>query len=195
MATPMANRLRELREAKGLTRKALAELVGTGPTMILKLESGDRRLSDLWASRFAPHLDVQPYEIFMPHSDRPEVRWVPVIGSVSCGNWQEAIEHPQGFVPAVATGARVFGLRPEGDSMDLLISEDGYALVDPDEVDLLDGKVYVIANGERETTAKRYKANPARLVPCSTNPAHKEILVGSEPFMVVGRVIQVVTPV
>lgn len=191
----MANRLRELRERKQLTRAALASLAGTGATQVNKLESGERRLSDHWAQRLAPHLGVEPYELFMPASNLPSVRWVPVIGQVSCGNLEEAIENAEGFVPTINGGPRVFALRPNGDSMNLLIPEYGYALVDPDQIDLIDGKVYVVVNGNSESTAKRYRASPARLVPCSTNDTHSEIVIGSEPFTVVGRVIEVVTPV
>jgi repressor LexA len=191
----MANRLREFRERKGLSRKALAALAGTGPTQLNKLESGERRLSDHWAQRLAIHLEVEPYEMFMEANELPPVRWVPVIGEVSCGNWEEAVEHAEGHVPTTSGGPRVFALRPKGDSMDLLIPEEGYALVDPDQVDLIDAKIYVVSNGRNETTAKRYRASPARLVPCSTNPTHHEIVIGSHPFTVVGRVIEVVIPV
>lgn len=191
----MGNRLREFREKAGLTRKALAALVETGHTQINKLETGERRLSDHWAGRLAPHLGVEPYELFMADEGLPQVQWVPLIGEVACGNWREAVESPEGYVPTVGVGKRTFALRPVGDSMDLLIPEEGYALVDPDELDLIDAKIYVIANAEGETTAKRYRSNPARLVPCSTNPAHRELVVGSEPFSVIGRIVQVVSPV
>ena len=191
----MANRIRDLREEKQLSRAALATLVGTGATQINKLETGERRLSDHWAQRIAPHLGVEPYELFMSAGQTRTVRWVPIIGEVSCGNLTEAMERPDGFVPTTSGGPRVFALRPLGDSMNLLIDESGYALVDPDQIDLLDGRVYVVVNGHNETTAKRYRASPARLVPCSTNDTHKDIVIGSEPFTVVGRVIEVVKPV
>ncbi len=131
----------------------------------------------------------------MPAGQTRAVRWVPVIGEVSCGNLTEAIESAQGYVPTTSGGPRVFALKPLGDSMNLLIDESGYALVDPDQVDLIDGKVYVVVNGQCESTAKRFRASPARLVPCSTNDTHREIVIGSEPFTVVGRVIEVVRPV
>ncbi|KZE09144.1 MULTISPECIES: S24 family peptidase [Sphingomonas] len=191
----MANRIRTLREEKQLTRAALAALAGTGATQINKLETGERRLSDHWAQRLAPHLGVEPYELFMDAGQTRTVRWVPIIGEVSCGNLTEAIERPDGFVPTTSGGPRVFALKPRGDSMNLLIDESGYALVDPDQVDLIDGKVYVVVNGQNETTAKRFRASPARLVPCSTNDTHTDIVIGSEPFTVVGRIIEVVRPV
>jgi repressor LexA len=41
-----------------------------------------------------------------------------------------------------------------------------------------------------EATFKQFKADPARFVPCSTNPAHQDIRIGSgQAFELVGRVI------
>lgn len=186
---PMKNRVKELRKAKGLTQPQLAELIGTTKNQLIKLESGDRRLSDHWANRIAPHLGVQPYELFMAQPHAGFLREVPLIGHIACGDWQAAIEHAEGSVPAVAGGPRVFALRAQGDSMDQIITDGGYVYVDPDDTDLIDGKVYAIMNGDGETTAKRFRASPARLVPCSNNPVHKEISLGKDKYNVIGRVI------
>lgn len=48
-----ARRLRELREAAGLSRPELAELVGTIPGQIQKLEIGDRKLTVEWMERLS----------------------------------------------------------------------------------------------------------------------------------------------
>ena len=186
----MKNRIKELREARSLTQPELAELAGTTKNQLVKLESGSRRLSDHWAQRIAPHLGVQPYELFMPEHAVTPLRAVPLVGNISCGNWQEAVENALGQVPATVDGGpRVFALKAIGDSMDDLIAEGGYVYVDPDDTDLIDCKIYVILNSEGEATAKKFKVDPARLVPCSSNPAHKEMMIGGEAFTVVGRVI------
>jgi len=191
----MGNRVKALRKAAGLTQTELAALAGTTKNQLVKLEAGNRRLSDHWAQRLAPHLNVQPYELFMPdQSDVDAMRMVPLVGSISCGDWIEAVEHAEAMVPTVAKGARVFALRADGDSMDQLIQVNGYVYVDPDDCDLIDGKVYAVMNGDSETTAKRYKANPARLVPCSSNPRHKEIEIGKESFTVIGRIVGTYSP-
>lgn len=191
----MGNRIKELRKAAGLTQPQLAELAGTTKNQLVKLESSDRRLSDHWAERLAPHLNVKPYELFMSaESAANSLRFVPLVGHIACGNWREAVEHAMGAVPTVATGANVFALQAVGDSMDKLIHEGGYIYVDPDDRDLIDGKNYVVMNGESETTAKQYRANPARLVPCSNNPEHKEIIIGGEGFTVIGRVVGAYSP-
>ena len=191
----MGNRIKELRIAAGLSQPELAALANTTKNQLAKLESGGRRLSDHWAQRLAPHLGVQPFELFMPaEAFSHSLRLIPLVGTISCGDWQEAVEHAEGMVPAVDGGSRVFALRAQGDSMDRLIQAEGYVYVDPDDCDLLDGKIYAVLNGSGETTAKQYQANPARLVPCSTNPTHKETILGHDQFTVIGRIVGTYSP-
>lgn len=189
----MTNRIRALRETHGFSRKLLAEMVGTTANQLVKLENGDRRLSDHWADRLAPALGVQPYELLMPDTAPISLRMVPVIGSVSCGNWKEAVQSASRTVPSVFGGPKSFALEPDGDSMNLLIQDGGYIIVDPDQMELRDGKAYVVMNEDGETTAKRYRAKPPRLEPCSTNPEHQTIAIGEFPFRVIGRVVGVMT--
>lgn len=58
MTTDAAKRLKELRESRKLSRRALAELVNCGESQIVKLERGDRRLTLDWVNRLARALDV-----------------------------------------------------------------------------------------------------------------------------------------
>lgn len=190
----MGNRIKELRNAASLTQDQLAKLAGTTKNQLIKLESGGRRLSDHWAQRLAPHLGVQAYELFMPENAQTPLRFVPLVGTISCGNWQDAVEQPEGHVPAISKGMNVFALRAQGDSMDKLIEPDGYVYVDPDDTDLIDGKIYAVINEAGESSAKQYRANPARLAPCSNNPEHKETVVGSDPFTVIGRIMGSYSP-
>lgn len=190
----MKNRIKELRVAAGLTQPKLARLAGTTKNQLAKLESGDRRLSDHWAQRLAPHLGVNPYELFMPASSIIPLRFVPVVGHIASGRWQEAIENAEGHVPAVSGGNNVFALKARGDSMDMLIEPQGYVYVDPDDRELIDGCIYVVVGGDGEATARTFHASPARLAPCSANPALEEIVVGSGHFSVIGRVIGSYSP-
>lgn len=190
----MNNRIRELREGKGLSRNKLAGLAGTTANQLVKLENGARRLSDHWASRLASHLDVQPFELMMPAGTNADVKWIPMIGEIACGAWREAIVSATEMVPSSHGGKNSFALRPIGDSMNELLDESGFVVVDPDQTDLIDGKVYAVMNGDGETTAKRYRAVPPRLMPCSTNPAHQPIIIGQEDFRVIGRCVEVMSP-
>ena len=74
--------------------------------------------------------------------------------------------------------------------MDLIVANGTILIIDPDDKALWPGKRYVIASEEgRESTFKEFQADPARLVPCSSNDEHKEILLGGEPVVILGRVI------
>jgi transcriptional regulator with XRE-family HTH domain len=59
----MKNRLREIREEKGLTLEEVAELVETSNQQIFRLEMGQRKLTLEWLSRLSAALGVSPLEI------------------------------------------------------------------------------------------------------------------------------------
>ncbi|MCR9256204.1 MAG: LexA family transcriptional regulator [Alphaproteobacteria bacterium] len=60
----MKNRLKELRNAAGLSTYDLGAKVGATNSQISKLENGKTQLSMQWAERLAPHLGVDPLELF-----------------------------------------------------------------------------------------------------------------------------------
>jgi transcriptional regulator with XRE-family HTH domain len=62
-AEPLTNRLQALREARGLTLRDLAALVGTSNQQLNKLELGKRQLTTAWLSRLAAALRCHPWEI------------------------------------------------------------------------------------------------------------------------------------
>lgn len=57
------NRLKELREVRGLSLAALAALVGTTNQQISHLELGKRQLTVEWLVRIARALDCHPWAI------------------------------------------------------------------------------------------------------------------------------------
>lgn len=59
----MGNRIAEVRKAKGLTIKKLAELVGTSSQQISHLEKGHRRLTVEWMERIAEALNCHPSDL------------------------------------------------------------------------------------------------------------------------------------
>lgn len=60
------NRIRELREAAGLTTQQLADRVGTSQPQITRLETGGRRLTLHWMQRLADALNVEPQDLIAP---------------------------------------------------------------------------------------------------------------------------------
>lgn len=64
------NRIRELREAKGLSQVQLAEMANVTPSALNKVEMGKRGLDQQWMRRLAPLLDCEPADL-LPDEDNP----------------------------------------------------------------------------------------------------------------------------
>lgn len=78
-------------------------------------------------------------------------------------------------------------LRVVGDSMDRISPPDSIIFVDRKDKVLVPNACYVISNDGGEATYKRFRSNPMRFEPVSTNPAHEPIYPSREP-LIVGRV-------
>ena len=168
----------------GLTQSEVGEMLGLTQVQMSKSLKGGRRFT-------VPEWQRLQEILGEAGSDIQPSRSIPIIGLVAAGNWREAVQQSRDAmpVPDPRTPPNAFALEVTGDSMDLLVDDGGTVIVDPDDKALFPNRYYVILNAEGETTFKQFKADPARLVPCSTNPSHREIAIGGEPFEVVGRVI------
>ncbi len=59
----MNNKIKELREEKGLSQQDLADRAHTSFQQISKLEKGERTLTPAWAKRLAKALDTEPIQV------------------------------------------------------------------------------------------------------------------------------------
>jgi SOS-response transcriptional repressor LexA len=82
---------------------------------------------------------------------------------------------------------RWIALRVEGDSMDRISPPGSLIFVNLADRRLVTNACYIIANDDGEATYKRFRANPPRFEPVSTNPVHEPIFPDGEPT-VLGRV-------
>lgn len=181
------DQIRERMKERGFNQADLADLLGIDPTAVSKRLTGKR------AFKHHEMLKIEAWlggPIAEQSFDGQPVRMVPIIGQVTAGSWREAIQQPLGHMPAPNdVGANTFALRVQGDSMDLEIEDGGIVMVNTEDKALYPGRLFVVLNGNGETTFKQFAADPARLEPRSTNPAHTPIMIGEgEPFTVVGRV-------
>ncbi len=179
----LVERIKAEAKARGETQKGLATVAGLpSQSAVSNVFKGLRRLSIEEANRLKDYLGIE---------DEPQVQWVPVIGLASAGAWQEAILTPvRTFpVPRGTAGKRSFGVEIKGDSMDRLLPEGGWAVVDPDQRTLFAGRVYLIQNDDHEATVKRYCGDPARFEPVSNNPDHEPFTLDGKPYTVIGRIV------
>jgi repressor LexA len=177
--------LNEWVAAKRGRQAAVARALGLEADKVNKSVRGTRE----WSAREVDAIRAM-MRAELEQSAEP-VRFIPLLGNVPAGSFREAVKNARGHipVPAGSVAANAYALYPEGDSMDLVITPGSMIILDPDDRDLYPGRLYVIQNQSGETTFKKYEADPARLVPCSSNPAHKDIVIGREPFDVLARVV------
>lgn len=201
--------VRQTMKQRGISQVMLAEALGfPGQSAISALLSGKRRVTVDEAAgiyRFlgldSPASAVEPASVRAHPAESSAALdgygIVPVIGIAGAGRWREAVELPQGFmpVPGRLAGPGVFGIEVCGDSMDLLIEDGGLILVDPMQKELAPGSVYLIANSRAEATVKRYRRDPARFEPCSSNPDYRPFLVSEDDFSVLGKIVWKSAPV
>lgn len=123
--------------------------------------------------------------------DAPRAAVIPIVTWVSAGAMAQE-EGQQDVIGQVETGrldprGRWVALRVEGDSMDRISPPGSVILVNLNDRRLVPNACYVISNGDGDVTYKRFRPNPSRFEPVSTNPSHEPIFPDGEP-VVVGRV-------
>jgi len=169
----------------GVSQQALAEGAGlTHRSAVAKILAGERQVKVDEAARIYNFLRLVPIE-------QERTRVVPIIGFASAGRWREAVEMPIGrmTLPHHVAGARAFAVEVQGDSMNKLIEDGGWIVVDPDDKVLAPGKTYLLQNAEFEVTVKQYQKTPARFEPVSSNSEHECFLASDHDFVVLGRVV------
>lgn len=167
---------------------------------VIKLASLYGTTTDtLLCSKFA-----QPIEELIPASNGSLFTDVPHVGSIAAGTPIEMMEiedtqpvptkvmekHPDAFLLTV-----------EGHSMDRILPDGCYALIDPCDDIEHDGQPYAICVNGYNATIKRVKklANGFELAPDSTDPTYKPKIYdygeeGTEQITVIGRVVYHVIP-
>jgi SOS-response transcriptional repressor LexA len=161
----MKNRIKTLREARGLSQDELAKRAATTRQQIFRLEKNQRRLSDVWIERLARALDCDPGELLTapPVGAAEHVRALPVIDQVQAGDWTPPADpyakgHGLGHVyPATLVGGRAFALEIRGDSMEPEFHAGDRVIVDPDVAPLPGDYVVAKLEDEQDATFKKYR--------------------------------------
>jgi SOS-response transcriptional repressor LexA len=188
-------RLREAREAAGFkTAKDAAQSMGVPYGTYSLHETGARgiaRAVELYARRLHVSVDWLLRGIGPgPRNKKAAAVGIPLLSWVSAGAMS------RDDVGDEALGVLDIGhlpdgdwiaLRVEGDSMDRISPPESVILVNRKDRRLVANACYVVSDISGNATYKRYRPNPPRFEPVSTNPVHEPIYPDNE-VPVVGRV-------
>ena len=205
MNTPN-QRLRRAREKAGFaTAKDAALAMGVPVSTYIGHENGHRgfpagrapqyarrfRVTEEWLLYGKGEADLEPA---IPEGAEQVVK-VPLLGDVPAGPVREAIQRSSGFVLAPESDAPKdsYALRVSGESMNIKAPNGCTIIINPNDTALFPGKRYVIRTADGEVTFKEYQDGPARLVAVSTFDSYEDIVLGSEPIDVLGRVTSATT--
>lgn len=202
------NRLKELRG--DLSQAKFAKPLGLSQQNYGNYERGEQRINQELLTKICKTykcttewlLGLDNVKTFVI----PEMQFVevPLYGSIAAGVPIEMIEVHDIFpIPAKVHEKypKAFLLEVKGTSMDKVLPDGCYALVNPcDDVDV-DNKPYAVCVNGYDATIKRVRrlANGIELAPYSTDPTHKPKVYdygeeGTEEITIIGRVVYHVLP-
>lgn len=135
----------------------------------------------------------------LPTMDMARTISIPLVGSIACGGPLLAEENIQTYIPVstslLKTGSKYFLLRAVGDSMDKAGINSG-DLVLVKQQNAAENGQNIVALIDDDATLKEYqhKGNVVTLIPRSSNPKHKPIILEKE-FKIQGVVITAISNV
>lgn len=180
------------------TAQAAAESLGMKYPTYAAHENGSRsvpRAYEKYARRYRVSLDwllrgigAGPGET--DHEDTNHVFEIPLVSGISAGALQrDDLRDEQ--IGTITVGQLAIGdwfaMEVDGDSMDRISPPNSIVVVNRSDKRLVGNACYIIADEYGNATYKRYRPNPDRFEPVSTNPTHETIYPDNMP-PVVGRV-------
>lgn len=189
------NRIKELREAKGISMRQAASDLGMPYTTYVNYEKGAREPNSetliLLADYFCTSIDymlgkqnaVSDFVPDLPANiiPMPKMKTIPLLGVIACGEPILAAENVEGDVAMPEHVTADFALRCKGDSMIEARIYDGDIVYIRQQPSVDNGEIAAVLIGE-EATLKRVYVYPEKLV---LSPANHNY----EPFIYVGEEI------
>lgn len=200
-------KIAEARIAKGWSQQELADKMETTQQTIQRYESGARDIKSSVLIKLSSVLDVTiSYLLGLENASIPNNSTVdvPSYGSIAAGTPIEMVEVKDSQPVPVRVHSRfpnAFLLKVEGESMNRILPNGSYALVDPNQKEPISGKPYAVCVNGYDATIKRVRRlnNGFELIPDSNDPTYVPTVYnynepGTEPVTIIGRVVYYVLP-
>ena len=191
-------RIREIRRAKKITAKELADLVNVAESTMSLYETGKREPDFKTLLAIAEQLGVSVNDLFGTNgsSSKSGVR-IPVYGNVAAGIPIEAITDIEDYeeIPEeLARTGKFAALKIKGDSMEPKISDGDVVIIKLQEsVD--NGEIAIVMVNGDDATCKKIKKTPEGVMLISTNPDYEPMFysnreIEEKPVRIWGKVVE-----
>lgn len=200
-------KIAEARIAKGWSQQELADKMGTTQQTIQRYEAGARDIKSSVLIKLSSVLGVTiSYLLGMENANIPFGGFIetPLYGAIAAGTPIEMlpVEDTQPVPSKVHEKfPNAFLLKVEGESMNRVLPNGCYALVDPCDSVERDNDPYAVCVNGYDATIKRVRqlANGFQLIPDSDDPTYTPKTYnyneeGTEQITVIGRVVYYVLP-
>lgn len=205
----IAQKIKLLRERKGLTQEELARMIHTTKQSIYKYENGIvtniplEKIEQIakvlgttpaWLMGWADQ-STQGGQIPGAAAYQPNVR-IPALGRISAGLPLYAEQNIEGYMSIeLPDDGEYFALIARGDSMDALGIKDGYTLIVRRQTAVDNGDVAVVLVDGQDATVKRVyvQGDQVTLMPQSSNPMHLPQIysAANDDIRIQGKVMKV----
>lgn len=175
------NKLKLLRDAKGLTQKDVADFLDITSQAYGYYEQNKRQMTLDTARKLSDFFNV-PISYLIDDSESRNVDdvgiRVPVLGQISAGLpiYAEQYIEDYEFAPrkAIKPGHEYFFLKIKGDSMNILVQDGGLVLIERCS-QIESGEIGAFLIDDENATIKKFSKmnNLVALTPMSTNPVHQ----------------------
>lgn len=197
------NRIKAVRQQRGLSAQKLADLMNTGRSTIVKLERGDRRLTIDWLDRFSLALGVPITDLILDVGDNSfskivDCPVIPIRELCKESDPHRTLAALDGRAGALrenvvlqeVNSKRIVGILLEDASAGRFVPAGGIAIVDLDDRNLSEGAVYLVFHDSRaEIREFTSSGGPARLQCASHAQSGRPLFLGSDKVEILGRVI------
>ena len=198
----IGQRLKYIRESKGISRRELAKMMGKDEVSfeqyLYKLESGKILNPGIeLVESISKALGISPKDLLEKqeeHGDIETVFAIPIVDvKAGAGNPLYAEEYI--YVNDIIPSRYLSAIKIKGDSMEPIIKDGEYVIIDTSSKDIINGKIYVISDKDGGLLVRRiYKLNDGffRLLP--ENETYKSQDVKASDIRIIGKAIKAVSP-
>lgn len=185
--------IRAARKKRGLSATVLGDKLGISHASVTRMETGAQAVDAYRLAQIADVLDVPLSQLLGIQSQTlVDVQYVPVVASASAGQLTEAIlADAEIKIPVTHSSKTLVAVEVIGTSLNKIIPEGAYAVIDYEDRALVSGQCYAIQI-DGEVTLKRFSDAQGimRFEPVSTE-THDTIFC-TQPIEIIGRIVSFV---